>query len=109
MRDILIPKDIESSVDDGPSFGGVVFNIPTKSSQNCCTIPSKLVNLGEIQSNMVIPECVCLEKHDCSENNIDIITPEDVVFNDDSEIPLEHIVHHIKSEHKDYYKGTSFR
>ena len=152
MRDILIPKDLESSVEQNEiSFSTISVGSVDKKSHTCCIVSPKSVNFDESEESTVIlssdidfssdennsaeevvvfvpvseEECNC--KHDeiqqpsmsdvidfgsiTEVENADpeVIIPEDVVFNSPSGIELEHIVHHIKAEHRDYYKGTSFR
>ena len=151
MRDILIPKDLESSTEQNKiSFDSIIIESSDKKSHNCCIVSPKSVSFDEhveetvvSSSNIDFPteeeipqkdivvftsvsvECDC--KHEIpqqptisdvidfgniviqDETDPEVIIPEDVIFNSSSGYELEHIVHHIKTEHRDYYKGTSFR
>ena len=150
MRDILIPKDIESSVEQNEISFSTISVEQNKKSHACCIVSPKSVSFDEGEESTIIlssnidfsseeenstedvvvfvpisEECNC--KHeDVQQPSIsdiidfesvtevedvdpDIVIPEDVVFNGPSGSELEHIVHHIKTEHRDYYKGTSFR
>ena len=152
MRDILIPKDLESSVEQTEiSFNTISVGSMDKKSHACCIVSPKSVNFDESEESTVIlssdiefsskeddaveevivfvpiseEECNCRheEAHqpsisdiidfesvlDIDDTDQEIIIPENVIFNGPSGTELEHIVHHIKVEHRDYYKGTSFR
>lgn len=151
MRDILIPKDLESSSEQNNiSFDTTIIESSDKKLHNCCVVSPKSVNFDEHVEETIISssnidfsveeetpekdvviftpvsdECEC--NHETpqqptisdvidfgdiiiqDENGSEIVVPEDVIFSDPKGCELEHIVHHIKTEHRDYYKGTSFR
>lgn len=151
MRDILIPKDLESSTEqNNVSFDTIIIESSDKKSHNCCVVSPKSVSFDEHVEETVISssnidfsvkeetpekhvviftpvsvECEC--NHETprqptisdvidfgdiiiqDENGLEVVVPEDVIFSGSEGCELEHIVHHIKTEHRDYYKGTSFR
>jgi hypothetical protein len=151
MRDILIPKDLESSTEQNKiSFETISIESSDKKLYNCCVVSPKPVSFDKRVEETVITssnidfsveeeipeknvviftpvsvECEC--NHDTpqqpiisdvidfgdiiiqDENSSEVVIPENVIFSGPKGCELEYIVHHIKTEHRDYYKGTSFR
>ncbi len=111
MKDILIPKSIESLEDKNKiSFNAITIDTLDKNAHDYCIVSPKSVNFDEqVEEEMVPLSDINFKSIVCKdENSPEAIIPEDVSF-DTSELPIEYVVHHIKAEHRDYYKGTSFR
>lgn len=150
MRDILIPKDIDSSAEENEISFSTISVEQNKKSHACCIVSPKSVSFDKEEENTIILSSnidfsseensiedvvvfvpISEEECNCKHENVqqpsisdiidfesvtevedvdpDIVISEDVVFSGPSGSELEHIVHHIKTEHRDYYKGTSFR
>lgn len=85
-------------------------------------MPQLVEDAGDSQAVIIVPEtCPCNTQGDSDEPIIEIsdicpeqcskenIIPENVIFNGIENLPIETLIQHIKSESRDYFRGTSFR